>query len=105
MTAVPLHALMYILEIDRMNTPDVATVKKWALRSAGVLLALALSLWIVFGFITYREEEESLRAGEPYVAITSSYVVLAMGGVYAGFGAAAAMVIYAGARFASKFRK
>jgi hypothetical protein len=45
--------------------PTQATVKKWALRSSGILLALALISFIAFGVISYHEEAESVLIDEP----------------------------------------
>jgi hypothetical protein len=73
-----------------------ATVKMWALKSAGLLFALAVALFIAFSVLSAREEVDAIRSGDPYDSIGSSYLWLVPTATAAFVGAALAIAIYFG---------
>jgi hypothetical protein len=82
-----------------------ATVKKWALRSAGLLFASALTFFISFCVLSYHEEAEAFRVGEPYDSIGSSYLWLVAVAVFAAIGSASALIIYFSTAFAARLTR
>ena len=85
-----------------MTFPSQFSVKKRALQSAGLLLALAISLFTAFCALSYCEETEAFRLEEPYDSIGSSYLWLATTTVVAAIGSVAAIAIYFGTAFTAK---
>ena len=85
-----------------MTLSSQATVRKWALRSAGLLFVLAVILFVVFCILSYREEAEALRVHEPYDSIVSSYLRLVVVSTFAGIGSAIAITIYIGTGFVTR---
>jgi hypothetical protein len=88
-----------------MTLPLQATVKKWALRSAGLLFALAIGLFFAFVIISSREQAEAARFGEPYDSIGSSYRWFVVVASFAVIGATVAIAVYCMIAFSSRFNR
>lgn len=61
---------------------------------AGLLFALAVASFAVFGVLDYREEREAIRLGETYDSIGSGFLPLIVIAIFALFGAAGAALIW-----------
>ena len=64
-------------------------LRKWTFRVAVFLTLLSVFAFVSFVLLTYYEEEEAVRLGEPnYDSIGSPYLFLVGVAVFAGLGAA-----------------
>jgi hypothetical protein len=75
---------------------------KNCLRSAVVLLASALALFVAFCVLSYHEEAEAFRLGETYDSIASSYSSLMVVAIFALICAIVAAVVYFGTVLAGR---
>jgi hypothetical protein len=88
-----------------MTFPLQASIKKWARRSAGLLFALAVGLFVAFTVISSRERAAAIGFGEPYDSIGSPYAwFIPVAGV-AFLASGVAIAVYFGMAFATRLNR
>lgn len=79
---------------DNVNALPSSTIQRWAIKIAGILFAVALTLFTAYLILTVREEAYASQIGETYDSIGSPHLWMVPAGLLAAISSTTATVIY-----------
>lgn len=79
---------------DNVNALPSSIIQRWALKIAGMLLVVALTLFTTYFILTFREEAYASQIGETYDSIGSPHLWMVPAGLLAAISSTTATVIY-----------